>query len=747
MDCFSCLGRRRNASDAAQQPLLPKYEHDTAREERLHEKLHTYQMFRAISMGSMPSNEQLIINLRSLLASDILNPDDSSVTDAGRLLTKHLRELLHQTIDLLLHKNSDDYLQDFIWCTTRSRISLDASDLSNRVSKARSEAKTAAAYQSVQTVGSMILNNSDFRLFLSDLQSIGRDVFRDSALTTSRVAENIGHSVGVSEENQQQTLSQVGESDSVPTKQDLANDVGHAVENVQGGIAQIAGEARQSTREHLAGNERQILLQRIQAAVARLRQKPDYNDSVSTLTLLLQRYASTLGNAFKKTVDTIEDDVSINKDLDLAVRNFGSLLKTFGDSNEWEALQRSAERVYQHQEKSPQFEDTVRETVSTIQKMFTDPTFYDNPEQEISRFQSTTQDSDPTSSLQQDVQALLRQLHRTWQSALQDTDVLEMINITHKILQILSPGTTLINKDLIQDFFNIFAPLLINAIQYLPIPRLEVSVPELDLLLENVIIEPGKTINNSSFLPFKFRVQTYNDVSLRKTLTGTVSRKVSLATIRVEGLSLRADDLGYWLRMHSGIFRFIDEGLASFHLDERGIDIHLDVEIGKDRLEQVLSLRAVRVYIHKLSYKLQRSRFSILSFCLKPVFTRILRKSLERQIARSIKDFFHAANRELVFMRERLRATRIAAPDDLITFVKAVAARLKPEDDPDLYLRLGLRQPGFGTFKGVYTPGSLVKLWEEEGRRAAERVEDFERGGWRNQIFDLKTTVPQALTA
>ena len=111
---------------------------------------------------------------------------------------------------------------------------------------------------------------------------------------------------------------------------------------------------------------------------------------------------------------------------------------------------------------------------------------------------------------------------------------------------------------------------------------------------------------------------------------------------------------------------------------------------------------------------------------------------MQKQLATAIADFFHAANRELLFARERLRATRISDPQDVRTFIKAVITRLTPEEDPDLYTAVGVR-PSEGVFKGVYAPGSVVKLWEEEARQAAERVDDFTREGWRNEIFDVQT--------
>jgi hypothetical protein len=213
----------------------------------------------------------------------------------------------------------------------------------------------------------------------------------------------------------------------------------------------------------------------------------------------------------------------------------------------------------------------------------------------------------------------------------------------------------------------------------------------------------------------------------------------SLISVSINGLSVSAQDIGFWVRGHAGLIRFADEGIASFALDERGIDITLDLEVGREKLEQILTLKAVKVHIHKLDYKLRRSKLSWLGWFFKPLLKHLVRRSLEKTLAETIANTLHVANRELLYARERLRATRIAEPQDLLTFVKAVLARLTPEEDPDVYTRVGVDAPKKGVFKNVYTPGSVVKLWHEEAMRAEESIEDGEErgGGWRNKIFDV----------
>ncbi|KAF2102217.1 hypothetical protein NA57DRAFT_54139 [Rhizodiscina lignyota] len=737
----SCFGFRKSRQDDTA-PLLPKYRDDTALQVELHKKLHTYQMIRALGKGFMPSNEQLIVNLRTVVAADVLNPDNPDLSDSGRLLVKYTKQWLTHFMELLQHKNYDDEVQDFIWFLTKSRISIDTEDIAKRASKAKAKADTVAAYKSLQTVGSLLLTNSDFRLFVSDLNTLGREVFRDTAFTLSSVAESAGKTIEPPKE-EQEALKHPGQdaANGVPSKEDVQAEAEEISQAVAHGAEEVAKSAAQSAAEKLKGDEGETLVERLKKAIVNLRKRPDYNDSVSTLSLLIKRYAMVYSRALEETLETADQDIHQNPETDRAVRNFWSFITSFGDKEAWNELEKRFKQVLSHKDHDPDFENLMTQTGDSLQSMLTDPSFFDsnNANEKFKELREKSRQVGTESSLRSDIDALLDQAHTTFKSVLHDKDIANLITTSTRIVSILSPKGQYTNADLFTDALNVFVPLLIAGIQYVPIPRLEVSTPDLDLLLENLIVEPGRTVNASSFLPYKLRIETRNDLEIRKARFRTTSHVSSLVTLKLDGLSLRADDVGFWLRAHSGIFRLADEGIASFALDERGIDIHMDIEVGRERLEKILTLKAVRVHVHKLTYQLRKSKFSWLTWIIKPLLRPILRKVMEKQLASAIADLLHAANRELLFARERLRATRIADPQDLLTFLKAVAARLTPEEDPDLYTRVGIKDPGRGVFKGVYAPGSIVKVWTEEGARAAERIEDYERDGWRNDVFEIHT--------
>ncbi len=141
---FSCLGLCKKSSEEEREPLLPQHRDDTDRQHELRRKLRTYQRLRAVADGYMPSNEQVIANLRSLLASDVLNSQNEDLSDSGRTLVHYVKKWLQQSIALLQHKNGNDQVQDFVWYLSKARVAVDTEDIAERAAKAKSKADVAA---------------------------------------------------------------------------------------------------------------------------------------------------------------------------------------------------------------------------------------------------------------------------------------------------------------------------------------------------------------------------------------------------------------------------------------------------------------------------------------------------------------------------------------------------------------------------------------------------------------------------
>ena len=589
------------------------------------------------------------------------------------------------------------------------------------------------AFSSLSSVGSLLLNNSEFRFFLGDLTTISREVFRDTAFSLSAVSKEVGKEVAPSEGNGHAGRCHHHDTQHPPSSHDFKEGAAEVTSAVSGGVGKVAKDASASVADNVSQEERETLLARLKQTVLGLRQKPNYNESVSALSILLRRCIKAYTRTLSKAAESLEEDVHRNRETDLALYNFWKFVTSIGDKERWEELEDAFKAMLGNAKDDPHFEQHLDQVGDLLQAMLTDPGFYDNSKDRFAELYDKLR-LKGAPGFRRDIDVFLSKLRLACSSAWQDDDIQRITDTAKNVSSLLQKSSA---RDLTSDCMNVLAPTLIDAIQYIPIPRLELASPTLDLLLENLILEPGKTTNRSSFFPHRVGFTTKNDVEILKGRVNTTSRMRTFARLSLSGISVSTLDVGCWLRYHSGILRFGGEGLVSLELDQRGIDVILDLEIGRDRIDELLTVRNVHVKVHKFNYELRQTGLSWLTWLLKPLLRPVLKKVVEARLASAIKNTCATVNRELLFARERLRAARVASPNDVWTFVRAVAARLGSKQDADQYLRIGVDEPGRGVFEGVYAPGSLVRVWNEEGRRAGEHTRQLRRDGWRNAIFNI----------
>lgn len=600
----------------------------------------------------------------------------------------------------------------------------------------------STAYESFRTISSLLMTNADFRLLVGDLTTVSRQIFADTASSVSAVAAEVSEQIEPPEPAKAAIGGTGSAEEQLPTTSDVVEEAERVVDIAKDGVSKVAEDAIESAQENITGEQKKLLIRRVKRTVDGLRKREDYSNSAGTLAQIVQRYAMIYYRAIGSTVAEVEEDVEVNEELNEAMIKLWAFISSFGNREDWKLLEKKFNSMMKSYQNDEKFRESLTNIGSILFSLLTDPGFYDSIDESFSKLRAKIKEASSDSN--QDLIGFYDQLTHTLHSVSRDESMKKLIATTKKIFRHLTAAFNDERTQLPADALHIFLPLLLRAVQHIPIPRLEISVPEMDLLLENVILEPGHTVHSSSFLPYRLNFTAINSFEIRKTHSKeTTTDLTTVVNVTMNGLSISAQDFGYWVRVHAPPYLpyFGDQGIASFALDKRGIDISLDIAVGRQRLEQVFSLRGVRVCIHKLDYTVKKSSWSFLWWMVKPFVKHMVRRTLEKKIAEQIVAAARFVNRELVFMRERLRATRIANPDDLVTFVRAVLARMVPAPDPDLYARVGVDAHREGVFEGVYTPASVMKIWHEEGERTDQLIDAGDESGgvgltWRNRIFN-----------
>lgn len=489
------------------------------------------------------------------------------------------------------------------------------------------------------------------------------------------------------------------------------------------------------------------------------------------------------------------------------------LLGRFGSLEEWRELGKRFEEVMKHvmghNRKEKDVDRVVDRLVEGVKDLVTDPEAWvvdsDDEYGEAQdrrlhtirrRFREMLNVNEYTSlpALQRSVDDLLNQIHTVYLSVKNDRQLHSVISTSIALVDLLtpfnsSPSSNLqktpikfgLNANILHDTSTTLFPLILSLIQIIPIPRLTLTSPQVDLLVENLFIEPGRNVNHSSFFPYNFNLTTTSSINIAKTphpryLSETFYGGVTKTTskISVKGITFIAQEVGYILRLKPGsrpaflsFFNITDKGLASVTVDDKGVDVQLTVDVlinpsfstfnlngsSDEPVESsLLKLRHVKVEIHTLKYSLRKCKFSWLigTWPIRPLLERLLKKFIASQLETAIVDFLQWSNRELAFARERLRGARVANPKSLWAWWKAIKYRIwdaPMEQEPGVRVAIGMSSVGTagsaarvernveggsggykgkaikrGVFQGEYAPGSLVALWEQGVQKSGEIV-------------------------
>jgi len=712
----------------------------------LDKKLHTYLLIRALLKGYLPSNEQTIILLRKLLASDLLEPDNKNLSFDGRKFVTLNRRLVKQLIELLHAKNSGDELQNFLWAAGRAKLHVDFRGIGSAVADVKT-ANYKAAYSSLSTISSLLLQNSDFNKLFSDSIALIRQALASGVSTAAKYTEQAAEQIEPPD-TQLDSIGDDAEPDQPRVDTETRNAVGEVESTLEEGIKEAAKDAKNTLAENITPERKAAMKERVRQAVAALRRNADYNTSVSTISLLLKNYLIAYSAAVQDAADELTDDVRPNKALLVAGSLLWKFISSFGDRKQWEILKERSNKLLEHKNKDPDFENIAKLVVDSLRRLLTDPDYLFTDEEEATeRFNGLKEkfeDQNGGASLREEIDGIIQQFHRVIVSVYNDKQVADIKKTSLAIadLALTSEGSG-VNMNLLSDLGNVLLPLALETIQYLPIPRVTLVSPDIDLLLESIIVEPGQTINSSSFLPYRIGVVTTNEVDVFKGWRRTNTHLSSKARVKIEGITFKTEDVGYIMKIHHGwLVNFTDSGLASFRMDEKGIDIYLDLEFTRSSVDELVLLKGVSVNLNKVDFSLRRSKFSLLAWLFKPLVKPLLRKLLQDSLQQAIEDGLRGLNREMIYTRERLRATRIANPRDLTTFFRAIFSRWTAPSELPIEVGIDWRAHrasgrAEAPFDGEYAPGSLVGLFETEGMGAKDRVEEGDVGGWRNACFEI----------
>ena len=228
-------------------------------------------------------------------------------------------------------------------------------------------------------------------------------------------------------------------------------------------------------------------------------------------------------------------------------------------------------------------------------------------------------------------------------------------------------GKPTFKKHLVTDLTNVILPSFFESVRYVPIPRIEVSDPQIDAIVENLVIE------SDNLMPNSLEITSDNFFRWgRKTVTSANKNKVIVA---VSGVQMDLRDVSYYVKRKQGFPSITDKGVMDIMMGGEGFSFKMGLETAekKDKTH-FFKVNTVKVDIKHLKLKVKQSNHKLLFGLVKPLLMTVIKPVVTKVIEKQIRDMVAKGDGVLYELHQEAERTLAAAKDD-------------PEHTPNFYAR------------------------------------------------------------
>ncbi|KZP01029.1 hypothetical protein CALVIDRAFT_493481 [Calocera viscosa TUFC12733] len=197
------------------------------------------------------------------------------------------------------------------------------------------------------------------------------------------------------------------------------------------------------------------------------------------------------------------------------------------------------------------------------------------------------------------------------------------------------------------DIRRVILPSILDQVGYVPIPRIEYTDDQVDLVIENL------TLQGRNLLPNFIELEAHNWVKFSPYSTVSDDHHHSF---RGSFGHIQADlrDVAFYFKKKQGFPKLQDSGVADVLIGGAGISgtVHV-ASAGKDR-SSVFVVKDVHIKIDTLNFSIRDSKHDTLYKILKPLATGLIKKQIAKAMQDAIRTGLEYVDGQLVGVRDRM---------------------------------------------------------------------------------------------
>ncbi|EYE92753.1 uncharacterized protein EURHEDRAFT_379885 [Aspergillus ruber CBS 135680] len=629
------------------------------KEQSINQKLQLYGIYHGFKHGKLPSNKQCDIALNSALQSKTLSSPSKDLSEEGQKLVGDLREVIDEARKLILSKNDGHLLQEFIWEAQRLG-DVEAKGPNAPIDKDGAKQDSNNAVQGLKTLGTLLITNGEFRKILSDALIIIRDMASDASQSAANklrpseeqlsqvdqaAEENTWHEKPDKEQLKAKLKRNKGDRESVlsgpSASADGTSEVSKSTRrSTKERAREYAGKGKEYLSEKVPKERREQAIWRLKKMVMEVQGHADYQRAIETLLDLAEKYARHSQDLSKQGTGSIKD-VRGHNSVRTVETNLRVLLERFANSTSLDDFFDSLETIYRDAEKDPELKGWFKNVNTFVRKCLQEQGYV--MEEDCNRDWNHLYDhgryllQDRYKSHTTRVLDEIKFFGEQYNEDSQNKAFGEAMNKLFLDLGRSSEGKMAFKKHLLKDIGNVILPGIFEHVRYVPIPRIEVSDPMVDVVVENLVIESDNLMPNV----LEFGSDNYFRWG-RKQIS---SKRDNKLMISASGIQADLTDVSYYLKKKKGFPSVTDKGVMDILLGGEGFGFKIAASIAnKEDREHIVKVDKVSVDIHNMDIKLRKSKHKVLFKTFKPLLFKIVRPTLEKVLEQKIRESFITAD-------------------------------------------------------------------------------------------------------
>ncbi|SAM85576.1 uncharacterized protein UBRO_13922 [Ustilago bromivora] len=667
-----------------------------------------FGIIQAFREGRFPDNQQINDTLKYTLANSPV--DTNRLSPDGKKLIQDIRELIETARQVVLNKNGGEEFQNFLYATRKTNV---AANLNVNAPIATADVKKdgETAGEAFRTLLTLFLRNGELRKIIQDLGYIGRDMFADGAAKAAEVArpedgklQRVDQPTPDNEfhddipdlfkkedtKAQAQEKAEQAKAQGSSHAQDLQNSVepNASKEENQAAIAEQAKNKAQLfadkipqkhkdlAKEHkdkahgylkdkFPQERRDQFYYRLKKVVVECQRHKDYQDAMDYFLTFFEQYK---GHASHVATQSTQAAKNVRSDGNVATAetSFRRLIERFANGAPTQPIIDAVDQLYTDAQNDPELRQWFQRLSTYIRKCLQEPGFIMKDEANTEARQITESgkkffvaaDGRPQGKYVPHKDALFQEITHFAKSM--GTDPLnkklgDNIQQIVKDLFLNSEGGLTFKPHLWSDIRDPILPELLSHVGLVPLPRIEYTDKQVDLVIENLAIDLLNILPSQTEMDVRnhFKLSQFDKLGDRH----QHSFKLTLHQIQTD-----MRDVHFFFNKKLGFPKLKERGTADIFLGGKGltVTVHLEAENaprGK-KSRHIFTVKQVVAKVDKLKFAIRDSKHDTLIKVIKPLATGIIKKQISKTAEQGIRDGLEDLDRQLVELRDHIERNK-----------------------------------------------------------------------------------------